>query len=350
MVNKQDLELAAMSLKKHAEKAKARTIIKIDRKVKAFKITLDKNPGNEKIRKKMAKFLEEKEALKTSKRQESIKKIVKMSTQDCTKVMASPKSTVEERAIAKLLYQNANLQESIKKVKEKFDLKDDDSEWLELLLKPGRRKAQKMLKKKMRQGDGSTEVESAPEETGESPKKKKKKVKKPSVDEEGDEEKPASPKKKKKQKPPADGEDEEASESPKKKKKKPPAAENEDEEEEKPSPKKQMKQKPEKSDKLLKMNDKSKKINQKAKKFPPNNPGSNFQKKMNGNTKPQFGGKPQKKTFQNPSGKKFAAGGGKPGKFDKGGKKGQDHPSWEAKKKQKPTIANFQGKKTTFTD
>lgn len=63
-MNKQDLELAAMSLKKHAEKAKARTIIKIDRKVKAFKITLDKNPGNEKIKKKMAKFLEEKEVLK----------------------------------------------------------------------------------------------------------------------------------------------------------------------------------------------------------------------------------------------------------------------------------------------
>uniref|UniRef100_A0A1B0DPB5 Uncharacterized protein n=2 Tax=Phlebotomus papatasi TaxID=29031 RepID=A0A1B0DPB5_PHLPP len=140
MVDKQELENAVASLKNDVKKAENHTILKIDRKLKAFKRTLKQMPGHEKTKRKMLKFAEEKNALKNIyKNPEKRRKIVKISTQDLIKVMASPKSTLEEKAIAKLLYQNDFLKQSIEKMKESLKLKEDDAEWLEILMRSGKK-------------------------------------------------------------------------------------------------------------------------------------------------------------------------------------------------------------------
>uniref|UniRef100_A0A1B0CB49 Serum response factor-binding protein 1 n=1 Tax=Lutzomyia longipalpis TaxID=7200 RepID=A0A1B0CB49_LUTLO len=353
MVTKLELNNCMITLRGQVKRAKVRTISKLTRKIKKFEQGKVKNPENKKLDTKIKKFGEEIEIIKEIHNIDNVKKLFSFN-KDIKKVMAHVNATPEERAMCKLLYMNEFLKTAILDAKKKLSLRDDDEEWVKLLFTDGKRKLLKKQRALEKKGKKVANTESPTKKTSEdgsgSPQKaKKKKAKKEQKELSGSEEGVKKAKKERKDSAGSQEEMEPDQEETAESATKP----------EVPSPKKNKKGKKnqkneDKSDKVLKMNDKSKKIQKpkgNAKNFPAKK-GKDF-KKFNGDSKPHPGkpnkfNKPNKP--QNGSPAKFKPGAKRPEKGQKNDKKGQDHPSWEAKKKQKPTIAQFQGKKTKLAD
>ncbi|GAB0097960.1 hypothetical protein DMENIID0001_136490 [Sergentomyia squamirostris] len=263
MVNKAELNTIVTQLRGHVKKAKVRSINKHVKRIRSFEHGKQKNPENKKLEAKIKKFGEEIEEFKKMHNADTMKKIFIFNNKEIGKVMAKVGASVEERAIAKLLFMNEFLVKMINDYKKKLNLSDEDKEWKKELLKAGKKKVKKQKKLSESSMDDGASTEGSPKKkknqkdtdksevvTKNKPKKKKDKIKKEEkIDSAGDEEAEIA-------KPDTNN-----------------------------SPKKQKinkKNTPEnREEKLLKINPKSKKINEKAKDVVSKN--KDFKKKINGN-------------------------------------------------------------------
>lgn len=140
------------------------------RKLKEIEHGKTKDPKNAKLDSKATKLTEELKLLKVrsirklsphftnkiifqdAKKLDMVKQVFLFSG-DHEKVLKLQKTTPEQRAICRLLM-NPFLKEAITAAKTKLDIKDDEDEWKEMLMKKGKNKIKKQIKEKKEKAAG----------------------------------------------------------------------------------------------------------------------------------------------------------------------------------------------------
>lgn len=186
-----------ITLRTQFGKAKVRTINAITRKLKAIEHGKEKDPKNNKLDKKSAKLTEELTLLKVrslivlhnncltyyfliqqATKLEMVKKVFVFSGNP-DKTLKLANASVEDRAISRLLL-NDFLNKSITEIKKKLELKEGDKEWQTMLFETGKNKKKKLKKEKFAAIDAAKakkQIDMTPEEKKQYKKDKKREKK-----------------------------------------------------------------------------------------------------------------------------------------------------------------------------